>query len=633
MEQATPSLRGTCAQDRVAPGGRPGFLDLTQAAAKERSSVALPSRPRAALSALLACTALSATLTVSVPCPWAVGRSGLVLAQSPAEPAAAPPPPVTVYLDGWRLDFDVPPQIVDGRTLVPFRLLSEALGCDVDWHEETRRVTGLDPVTGREVVLVIGDTTARVDGEPRTLDVPAMIVDGRTLIPLRFFSEALGAEVGWHQETRTVTVTSPCRPMTVLGYYALGSAERTSWEALFGRPFPETGFGATDIISELACAWFVLDPRTGAVVTDDSYSAQRRPDSWETILDAAAGAGLEAEMMVHWNRTSGGVTDPVIYDFLSSPLAQERALRDILAYVGPFRGVNLDIEGLGQRQSGEDLEATRRKFTSFVELLAEALHRRGKTLSLSLHPLNSWYPGYDWEALGQVADRIVIMAYGYVPVDRPEPLEKVVEAVDLALEVVPKEKLLLGLLLAKDLETGKDIGETPDTLMAKVGLTKRRRLHGVAIWRLNNVGDERWTALRRSVSRPPVLEIVVRSADGAGTERRLDTTGTPPVMRDGRIYVPLTPVLTQAGIGVDWDGEAGRATVDLGSTRVVLTAGAEAGEEPGPAPVVVRGTLYVTVTQLLELLERYSPPPGTPEVTATWDQEGRRLVLTVGTGP
>ncbi len=590
-------------------------------------------RPRALFTALLACTALSAALTVSVPCPWAAGRSGPALAQSPAEPAGASPPPVTVYLDGSRLDFDVPPQIVDGRVLVPFRLLSEALGCDVDWHEETRRVTGRDPVTGREVVLVIGDTTAQVDGEPRTLDVPAMIRDGRTLIPLRFFSEALGAEVGWDGETRTVTVTSPCRPMTVLGYYALGTAERTSWEALFGRPFPETGVGVTDIISELACAWFVLDPHTGAVVTDDSYSAQTRPDSWETILDAAAGAGLGAEMMVHWNRTDGGVTDPAIYDFLSSPQAQERALRDILAYVGPFRGVNLDIEGLGQRQSGDELEATRRRFTSFVELLAEALHRRGKTLSLSLHPLNSWYPGYDWEALGRVADRIVIMAYGYVPVDRPEPLEKVVEAVDLALEVVPREKLLLGLLLAKDLETGRDIGETPQTLTAKVGLAKRRRLHGVAIWRLNNVGDERWTALRRSVSRPPFLEVVVRSADGTGGEGQVDMTGTPPVMLDGHVYVPLVPVLTEAGIGVDWDEEAGRATVDLGSTRAVLTAGAGAAEGPGPCPVVVRGTLYVTVTGLLGLLETCPPLPDGPQVTAAWDQEGGRLVLTVGTGP
>jgi hypothetical protein len=308
-------------------------------------------------------------------------------------------------------------------------------------------------------------------------------------------------------------------------------------------------------------------------------------------------------------------------------------LRDILAYVGPFRGVNLDIEGLGQRQSEEELAATRQRFTSFVELLAEALHQRGKTLSLSLHPLNSWYPGYDWEALGRVADRIVIMAYGYVPVEQPEPVEKVVEAVDLALEVVPKEKLLLGLLLAKDLETGQDIGETPQTLTVKVGLAKRRRLHGVAIWRLNNVGDERWTALRRSVSRPPVLEIIVRYADGTGEERRLDTTGTPPLMLDGRVYVPLVPVLTEAGIGVDWDEEAGQATVDLGSTRAVLTAGTGAAEEPGPCPVVVRGTLYVTVTELLGLLETYTPPPDTPEVTAAWDQEGERLVLTVGTGP
>ncbi|HIE13178.1 MAG TPA: hypothetical protein EYP63_07125 [Desulfotomaculum sp.] len=111
-----------------------------------------------------------------------------------------------VFLDGGQLSFDVPPTIEGGRTLVPLRGIFEALGAEVSWDGSTRTVTAVK--NGTTVILTIGAKTPYRDGTPIELDVPAKIVSGRTLVPLRFVSESLGAGVEWIGETRTVVITS-----------------------------------------------------------------------------------------------------------------------------------------------------------------------------------------------------------------------------------------------------------------------------------------------------------------------------------------------------------------------------------------------------------------------------------------
>ncbi|MCL2496120.1 MAG: stalk domain-containing protein [Clostridiales bacterium] len=112
--------------------------------------------------------------------------------------------PISVLVNSRPLDMDVPPIIEEGRTLAPVRAIAESLGAYVNWKAEERRVeVELD---GRKLVLFIDNTTAYVDGIPKQLDVPARIVEGRTLIPARFIGESLHAEVGWDAVTRTVII-------------------------------------------------------------------------------------------------------------------------------------------------------------------------------------------------------------------------------------------------------------------------------------------------------------------------------------------------------------------------------------------------------------------------------------------
>jgi competence protein ComEC len=112
----------------------------------------------------------------------------------------------SVVLDGAPLVFkDAAPTIDNGRTLVPLRAIFEALGASVQWDPDTQTVTAnKGSIT---VNLVIGGQALK-NGQAVPLDVPAKIVDGRTMVPLRFVSEALGCQVAWDGNTQTISITT-----------------------------------------------------------------------------------------------------------------------------------------------------------------------------------------------------------------------------------------------------------------------------------------------------------------------------------------------------------------------------------------------------------------------------------------
>ena len=124
---------------------------------------------------------------------------------------------IKVILDGKTLEFDVQPQIIDERTLVPMRVIFEALGADVEWKEETQTInarrsdTDLFYISMRVGDKIIHKETVKENlptSNDIELDVPPMIIDGRTLVPVRAVSECFGCKVEWDGESQTVIIES-----------------------------------------------------------------------------------------------------------------------------------------------------------------------------------------------------------------------------------------------------------------------------------------------------------------------------------------------------------------------------------------------------------------------------------------
>ncbi|MEI6499869.1 MAG: copper amine oxidase N-terminal domain-containing protein [Armatimonadota bacterium] len=131
--------------------------------------------------------------------------SGLLLAAMSSGMAA-----VQVELNGRPLALSVDPIQVGNRTMVPMRSLFEALGANVQWTDSTQTVTATRNAT--TIQLAIGARDALVNGRSLALDVPAMLYGGSTMVPLRFVSESLGADVRWNEGAQTVSMFTTGAP-------------------------------------------------------------------------------------------------------------------------------------------------------------------------------------------------------------------------------------------------------------------------------------------------------------------------------------------------------------------------------------------------------------------------------------
>lgn len=111
---------------------------------------------------------------------------------------------ISVVVDNKKISFDVPPQLVGGRTMVPLRAIFEAIGATVSWDGETQTVTAYN----EEYVVkaTINNTVMTVNGEPKTMDIAPMLINERTLVPARFVAEAFGCNVEWNSDQKTVYI-------------------------------------------------------------------------------------------------------------------------------------------------------------------------------------------------------------------------------------------------------------------------------------------------------------------------------------------------------------------------------------------------------------------------------------------
>ena len=118
---------------------------------------------------------------------------------------------VTLFINDRQIEFDVPPQIVNGRTMIPFRYVANAFGAEVDYIEENGEQIITADLRDMHLTMVVGKATATLkDGNSEkvlSFDVAPFIADGgRTLVPARFIAETFGCYVGWNGTDKEVII-------------------------------------------------------------------------------------------------------------------------------------------------------------------------------------------------------------------------------------------------------------------------------------------------------------------------------------------------------------------------------------------------------------------------------------------
>lgn len=115
---------------------------------------------------------------------------------------------ITVLYNGTRISFHSygqNPELLNSRTLVPLRSIFEAMGAEVEWDGTTS--TAIAKRGSIEVRVTIGANEIYKNGEKISVDVPAQLINGRTLVPARVIAEAFGADVQWNGDGKTVLIT------------------------------------------------------------------------------------------------------------------------------------------------------------------------------------------------------------------------------------------------------------------------------------------------------------------------------------------------------------------------------------------------------------------------------------------
>lgn len=112
---------------------------------------------------------------------------------------------INVYLEEFKINFDVQPQIINGRTMVPIRAIFEAMGANVVWDDTTK--TAISTKDGTTVKMTLNSTTEYINDDTYEMDVTPVIINGRTLAPARYVAEAFGYDVKWYEMTQSVLIS------------------------------------------------------------------------------------------------------------------------------------------------------------------------------------------------------------------------------------------------------------------------------------------------------------------------------------------------------------------------------------------------------------------------------------------
>lgn len=260
----------------------------------------------------------------------------LTLALFPAVPAAAAAP-VNVTINGVPVQFNqdtgVPFIDSNGRTQVPLRAAMEAMGADVGWNNYDRAASvvrnggfildenGETSYCASSVIIPIGEKFIYIDGERTPTDTVALIKDGRTYLPIRAVAEALGAEVIWHGNSRTVAIQIP--PKQDESYYWLSGFIGNPMGDIFSAMGYCCGEGWDDetdspsLVYEKYGIWFCLE-MDGPNIICDSPSTYHHPQNKVIAVKSTSEYYICNEL--HGRMTINELVDQIVtynYDLIS----------------------------------------------------------------------------------------------------------------------------------------------------------------------------------------------------------------------------------------------------------------------------------------------------------------------------
>jgi spore germination protein len=322
----------------------------------------------------------------------------------------------SISIDGKVRNFNPPPIIANDRTMVPVRFVveDESLQGKVYWDGNTRKIA-MD-CRGKYIEFYIGSTSAKVDGKSITFDAAPFIYQDRTYVPLRFLAETLGATVTWDSKIQRVNINFNYQPR-VFAYYYYSSREEL--------------LDNIELFTDIAFRWFETDAY--------GHLTYEYKDEYDELLSLARKNKIKTHASVAL------MDGDALHNLLANPENRKLLIGNLLneVKVHGYDGVNIDFEFIKASDSSY--------FNTFLSELKTALGSK-KELSVAVFARtedDKWPTAYDYARIGEIADRVVVMAYDYHyrtgPAGPVAPLWWVENVVDYMTAKIPAAKIMLGM--------------------------------------------------------------------------------------------------------------------------------------------------------------------------------------------
>ena len=368
----------------------------------------------------------------------------------------------TLSINGNSVEVETPYVVGKGTTLVPVRVISEAFGAKVNWDKETKTVTIED--SGMQIILQIGNKTAVVNGSETSLAAAPELTNGRTMVPLRFISESLGALVGYDEATREITVKYVLNDAIAIrsGDFTMNKAELKLYVDNFLSQGMRIDYAlqyAIDDIGSIVSAEAIFNA-AGLSFTDEEKVAQK--SAKELLIESNFGGEDNYRAYLAEN----GLTDEFVSRIIAAPYLPKKIFANDLSDEGMKRFYNdnylhakhillstVDENGSSQKELADKLLARAKSGEDFDALVAE----------YSEDPGSLYYPeGYYFTAgemvpefenttrlLGMNEIGICESSYGYHIIMRLPLEDGIIDAQDLYSQIIQSDlKYKLPMLLA-----------------------------------------------------------------------------------------------------------------------------------------------------------------------------------------
>jgi hypothetical protein len=211
---------------------------------------------------------------------------------------------LSLKVNGLIIRFDLPPVIIDNRALVPVRSVFEGLGAVVKWDADTKKIA--ITYNNKKAELMINNKKAMVDGKQKVMDVPAKIINSRTVVPVRFISEQLGLNVVWNKDKLLISIEQALGTSSSVKnpvYYNQGDSK---WGSIMysiidssSQTIASSGCGPTSmamVVSTLKKI-SVIPPLLSYYSVNNGYRTVDTGTKWSFFSDVSKLYGLKCEQV------------------------------------------------------------------------------------------------------------------------------------------------------------------------------------------------------------------------------------------------------------------------------------------------------------------------------------------------